>query len=113
MSKGCKVYFMDILESISKIEEYTKGMEYSGFTGKSLVYDGVVRNLEIIGEAVKKIPADVKKKYPEIEWKKIAGLRDILIHEYSGVDLRIVWDVVVTKLPPLKESVKRIMKELA
>lgn len=104
-------YYNDILESISKIEEYTKGMDYSAFSRKSLVFDGVVRNLEIIGEAVKNIPADIKKKYPEIEWRKIAGLRDILIHEYSGVDLRIVWDVVVTKLPPLKESVKKIMKE--
>ncbi len=113
MPKDSKVYFTDILESVSKIEEYTKGMDYSAFSKKSLVYDGVVRNLEIIGEAVKNIPADVKKKYPEIEWRKIAGLRDILIHEYSGVDLRIVWDVVVNKLPPLKESVKRIMKELA
>lgn len=75
-----------------------------------LIQDGVVRNLEIIGEAVKHIPEDVKKNYPDIEWRKIAGLRDILIHAYFGIDLDVVWDVVKNKIPELKEKVENILK---
>ena len=67
--------------------------------------DAVVRNLEIIGEAVKKLPAQTKRDHPEVEWKKIAGLRDILVHDYFGIDMDIVWDVVQNKLPVLSEQV--------
>ena len=108
MPKEYKVYLEDIVRSIQAIQSYTKGMTYSGFSKKRIVVDAVVRNLEIIGEAVKRLPLDLRKKYPEVEWKKIAGLRDILIHEYSGINLKIVWDVVKNKLPNLKESIKKI-----
>jgi len=64
-----------------------------------------VRNLEIIGEAVKKISLSIRKEYPRIEWKKISGLRDILVHEYFGVDVEIVWDIVKNRLPDLKKKV--------
>ncbi|HEC86588.1 MAG TPA: DUF86 domain-containing protein, partial [Thermoplasmatales archaeon] len=66
------------------------------------IQDGVIRNLEIIGEAVKNLPDDIKKDYPEVEWRKIAGLRDILIHAYFGVDLEVIWDIVKNKVPELK-----------
>jgi len=112
MSAETKVYLEDILDSIKKIESYTSQLSYNDFTMNTLVVDAVVRNLEIIGEAVKKIPPEVKKKYPEVEWKKIAGLRDILIHEYSGVNLYIVWDVVSNKLPQLKSSIQKIYTAL-
>ena len=78
----------------------------------SLVLDGVVRNLEIIGEAVKNIPPQVKEKHPEIEWKKIASLRDILAHEYFGVDVEVIWDIVENKLPGLKAQISRILKDV-
>lgn len=107
-----KLYFEDILQAISRIGEYTKGMVYDEFYKNTLVADGVVRNLEIIGEAVKKIPAEIRTKYPDVEWKKIAGLRDIPIHEYSGIDLKIVWDIVSNKLPSLKSSVNKILGDL-
>ena len=69
----------------------------------------MIRNLEIIGEAVKQLPADIKRKYHKIEWKKIAGLRDILIHAYFGVDIEILWDIIKTKLPELKKETHNIL----
>lgn len=112
MQKECKVYLDDIVESIEKIEKYTTNISYEKFAEDSLLVDGVIRNLEIIGEAVKNLPAQIKTKYPDIEWKKIAGLRDILIHEYFGVNLEIIWDVVANKVPELKTSIKKILEEL-
>ncbi len=108
MQRDYEVYMEDILESITKIENYVKGLSYEDFSKNTLIVDAVVRNLEIIGEAVKKIPTDIKKKYPYIGWRKIAGLRDILIHEYFGINLEIVWDVVINKLPELKVSIKKV-----
>ncbi|GAH59966.1 unnamed protein product, partial [marine sediment metagenome] len=94
MPRERKAYLKDILEAIRKIENYTKNISFNDFVRDELIKDAVVRNLEIIGEAVKNIPDDVKNKRPEVEWKKIAGLRDILIHAYFGIDDEIVWDVV-------------------
>lgn len=112
MQRQYKIYFNDIIESIEKIENYVKGLDYEKFTKNSLVVDAVIRNLAIIGEAVKKIPSDVKKKHNEIEWKKVAGLRDILVHEYSGVNLKIIWDIIEHKIPELKNSINNISKEI-
>lgn len=77
-----KLYLEDILQAIQKIEKYTKGLDANKLKKEDLVVDGIVRNLEIVGEAVKNIPQDIKSKNPDVEWKKIAGLRDILAHEY-------------------------------
>lgn len=112
MPKDYEVYLDDILDSIKKINKYTKSISYKEFAKNTLISDGVIRNLEVIGEAVKRLPLEMKRKYPDIEWRKIAGIRDILIHEYSGINLEIVWDVVVNKIPKLKISVKGIKKEL-
>ncbi len=110
MQKESKVYLEDILVSIEKIEEYTKDCSYQTFAKRNLIVDAVVRNLEIVGEAVKKLPIELKSKHPEVEWKKIAGLRDILIHEYFGVDLRIIWDIITHKIPELKMVIKFLIK---
>lgn len=98
MQRGYKVYMDDIIVSIKNIEEYTKGMSYKEFAANKLVCDAVIRNLEIVGEAVKNISSEIKAINKDIEWRKIAGLRDMLAHEYFGVDLKIVWDVVTNKL---------------
>jgi len=111
MYREYKVYLKDILNAIQKIEKYTKNLSFNGFVKNELVQDGVLRNLEVIGEAVKKIPDEVKNKNPEIEWRKIAGLRDILIHEYFGIDLNIVWDIIKNKIPELKKKVLKIISE--
>lgn len=107
-----KLYLEDILDCIKKIESYVKDMDYNEFSKNQLVYDAVVRNLEIIGEASKKISIEIKKKYPEIEWKKMSGLRDILIHEYSGINKEIIWDVIQTKISVLKSGVRDVLKDL-
>lgn len=106
-----RLYIDDILEAIKKIEKYAKGLTFEELKENDLVIDGVVRNLEIIGEAAKNIPASVKQKYPDIEWKKISGLRDILAHEYFGVDLEVVWNIVTEKIPVLKKNIMRIRKK--
>ncbi|MFH1107254.1 MAG: DUF86 domain-containing protein [Candidatus Micrarchaeota archaeon] len=111
MPKSHKLYLEDIRTSIEKIEEYTERVSFKEFSENSLLIDGTVRNLEIIGEAVKKLPPSLTASHPEIEWRKIAGLRDILIHEYFGVDVRIIWDIVIHKLPGLKTAVNQMLAE--
>ncbi len=105
MLREYKAYIKDILEAIDRIEKYTEGMNYAAFAKDKLVQDGVARNLEIIGESVKNIPTSIKNENPEIEWKKIAGLRDILIHAYFGIDASIIWSIVKSKIPDLKEKI--------
>jgi uncharacterized protein with HEPN domain len=94
MKRDALLYVEDILESISKIEEYTRGLSETRFVEDALIQDAVIRRLEVMGEAVKNIPATVRKRYPEIRWKEIAGMRDVVIHGYFGVDARRVWKVV-------------------
>ena len=112
MPREYKAYLKDILDAIRKIENYTRNISFDDFVVDELIKDGIVRNLEVIGEAVKNIPEDIKDKKPEVEWKKIAGLRDILIHDYFGIDEDIVWDAVKNKLPGLKEKIIEILSEI-
>jgi len=108
--KDYKIYLRDIKNAIEKIEKYIKEIDYSKFKGNDLVSDAVIRNLAVIGEAVKNLPDEFKDKNKEIEWKKIIGFRDVLIHAYGGIDFEIVWDVVKNKLPELKRAIEKGLK---
>jgi len=105
--RDSKVYIDDIKDALKRIEEYTKGITFASFEKNQMLVDAVIRNLAVIGEAVKNLPQDVKKEFPTIEWKKIAGLRDILVHAYFGINKKIVWDIVETKVPELKQILKQ------
>lgn len=112
MQRAHDLYLKDILDAIRKIENYSENLTYEEFIKDELRQDGVVKNLEVIGEAVKNIPDDLRNKKPDVEWKKIAGLRDILTHEYFGINLEIVWDVIWNKIPGLKMNVIDLLSEI-
>jgi uncharacterized protein with HEPN domain len=107
--KDDRVYLNHIRDSIKKIETYT-GKGRKAFFHDSLIQDGVIRNLEIIGEAVRKLSADLKKQHPAIPWRSITALRNVLIHEYFGVDLEAVWRVVRNRIPVLKRYVQMLLQ---
>ncbi|MCG2711906.1 MAG: DUF86 domain-containing protein, partial [Candidatus Omnitrophica bacterium] len=100
----------DILRAINKIDKYAGNFTVLRLKKNPLIIDGIVKNLEIIGEAAKNIPVSVKEKYQEIEWKKITGLRDILVHEYFGIDMQIILDIIKNKLPDLKKKITHAIK---
>ncbi len=112
MSKRKYIHFLhDILTSSEKIIFLIENKSFDKFVQDWVIVDATIRNLEIIGEAVKNLPDEIKRKYPFVEWKKIAGLRDILIHEYFGVNYNILWDIVKNKIPELKNQITKIIKE--
>ncbi len=112
MKKNKKVYLQDILDSINSIRAYVYEKDFADFEGNTLLQDAVVRRLEIMGEAVKKIDSAVKNKYPNVKWREIAGMRDVLIHDYFGVNLKRVWNVIVNELDDLKIQIENILKEM-
>lgn len=107
------VYVDDILSAIKKINKFCKGIEREDFMKNELLMDAVVRNLEIIGEASSKLTASFRERHKEIEWRKIIGMRNRIIHAYDTVDFETVWDVVREDLPELKKKLKAIVSAKA
>lgn len=104
--------FLDhIRDSIAVIEDAIKGKSFEEFVNSIVTQDCVVRRIEIIGEAANNLPEDFQKEHPEIAWRKIVGMRNILAHEYFGVDLKVVWDTAVNKIPVLKEELSKLKYE--
>jgi len=112
MKKDTKIFLEHILESISLIEEYMQNKTKTEFLETKQLQDAVIRRIEIIGEAVKNIPDDIKWKFKDIPWRNIMGMRDILIHQYFGVDLELTWEVINNNIPELKNQISSLKKKL-
>lgn len=110
-SRKYKHFIEDILESMEKIQRYIKSLDYKEFKNNELIVDAVIRNIEIIGEASKNIPDDIRGKYPDIPWRRMIGLRNITAHEYFGVDLNIIWEIITANLPETKPKIELILEE--
>jgi uncharacterized protein with HEPN domain len=105
------LYLEDMLTSILRIEEYIGEMEFRAFKMNYMIVDAVVRNFEIIGEASKKVPTAIQKKHPQIPWKKMYGLRNLIVHEYFGLDYELIWEIAKNNLPQNSIDLKKIIKE--
>jgi uncharacterized protein with HEPN domain len=111
MEKDDTIYLRHILDATNIVEEYLQGVNEAKFKVTRLLQDGVIRQIEVIGEAVRHISKDVRLTYPEIPWQDVAGMRDKLIHDYFGVDIEKVWLTAREDLPVLKEQVVGILKD--
>ena len=110
--RNWKFRLEDILESLDLISEYTEGLDYNSWANDRKTIDAVIRNIEIIGEAATHIPEDVQEKYNDIPWYQMKGMRNILIHEYFGVDEDVLWKTIKEDLPVLKTKIHKMINEL-
>lgn len=109
--RDLRLYLDDIWDCITSVEEYMQAVEKDDFLLDRKLQDAVIRRLEVMGEAVKHIPDDFRSRYADVPWKKLAGLRDILVHEYFGIKMLRVWQMVRTDLPALKQAIKTIREQ--
>ena len=113
MRKNIRIFLLHILESIERIESITAGISREKFLESEMIQDAVIRRLGIIGEAVINLPQSFKNNHQEIEWKKIAGTRDIIIHEYFGVDLKLTYKIIEKDIPELKEKISELLRKIS
>ncbi len=108
-----RLYIKDIVAAMESIEEFIAGMDLPGFRVDDKTASAVIRKLEVIGEAVKHVPEDVRQGYPQVPWKEMAGMRDKLIHFYFGVDYSLVWRTITERVPKVKKDLQAILEEAA
>lgn len=113
MKRDYRLYIDDILEAINKIEEYTEGLTMEDFLKDRKSIDAVTWNFQIIGEAVKHIPLELRDKYPHVPWKLMAGMRDKLAHEYFGIRYDVIWDTIKKRLPEVRPLMEEVLKEMS
>ena len=106
MSRDWRIYLDDIVHACEKVHRFTAGISQATFQADERTFDAVVRNLEVIGEAAKHVPEHVRQQMPEIEWRKVAGLRDVLSHAYFGIDADVLWDIISNKLKSLEDAIR-------
>ena len=111
MSRSWRLFLEDIVEASNRILRYTEAKDFPAFCADEMAYDAVLRNLQIVGEAAKAVPGDVRHEHPEVDWRGMAGLRDVLAHAYFGLDDETLWDVVTTKIPELRDQIRQILDE--
>ncbi len=112
MKREAGDFVEDIINAMNKALKFVEGISYEEFAKDDKTVFAVIRAIEIIGEAVKNIPEDIREKYPEIPWKGMAGMRDKVIHGYFGVDIKVVWDTVKKRIPELKPLFEKMLEEL-
>ena len=112
MKKDPKIFLVHVLESIEAIEEYTKNLTKKEFAENRQAQDAVICRIQVIGEAIKNLPADLRKKYAHISWGKATGMRDVMIHDYFGIDIDIVWKTTKKDLPIFYKEIKKVYKDL-
>jgi len=103
------LYLEDMLQSMERIEEYLGSLNFRKFKMNYLIVDAIIRNFEIIGEASKNVPKNVQEKYPEIPWKKMYGLRNLIAHEYFGIDYEMIWEIAKKNLPQNRTDLTKII----
>ena len=109
MRQGDSAYLRHILDAVSRIDEYTEGMKREDFMSSNLHQDAVIRQVEVVGEAARKVSEETRERHTEVPWKDMAGIRDKLIHGYFGVDLDAVWDTVTEDIPRLKAMIQALL----
>ena len=112
MSRNVALYIKDILENMRDAEEFVQGMSYAQFAADKRTFNAVVRSLEVVGEAAKNIPEEIRMKYPGVPWREMAGMRDKVIHFYFGVDREAVWIAVKERIPSFRPQIEQILRGL-
>jgi uncharacterized protein with HEPN domain len=110
VSRDSDVYLEDMLQAARRILDYSEGMDGASLAGDPRTFDAIVRNLIVIGEAAKRVPDDVRRRALEIDWRKVCGLRDVLVHDYQEIDVAIVWDIVCSRIPGIARSMEKLLQ---
>jgi uncharacterized protein with HEPN domain len=110
-ARDWKTRLQDVIDAVTRIERYTQGMTSNAFRADDRTVDAVVRNLIVLGEASRHIPEDVEQRHPEVPWDRMRGIRNVVVHEYFGVDAEILWETARHDLPPLLPLLENVLRE--